>query len=50
MEGNKERPAVAPAEAEEVARLLRSGRPHLMTLIGLGGWAVILWLMIFKPF
>jgi MFS family permease len=50
MEGNKERPPVEPAAADEVAHLLRSGRPHLMTLIGLGGWAVILWLMIFKPF
>jgi hypothetical protein len=50
LEGSKQRPPVAPASLEELKPLLRSGRPHLMTLIGVGGWAVILWLMVFKPF
>ena len=49
-EGNKERPAVAPASPEEIHQLVQSGRPQLITLIGLGGWAIILGLMIFKPF
>jgi small-conductance mechanosensitive channel len=50
LEGTKEHPPVDPASPEDLRRLLQSGSPHLMTLIGLGGWAVILWLMIFKPF
>ena len=50
LDGSKEHPPVAPASPEELASLLQSGRPHLITLIGIGGWAVILWLMIFKPF
>ncbi len=50
LEGYKEHPAIAPASQEELHELLKSGKPHLMTLIGLGGWAVILGLMIFKPF
>lgn len=49
-EGNKEHPAVEPASMDEIQALLRSGRPHLLTLIGIGGWAVILFFMIFKPF
>ncbi|HSR47555.1 MAG TPA: hypothetical protein VLL77_06150 [Anaerolineales bacterium] len=49
-EGNKEHPAVEPASVEEIQGLLRSGRPHLLTLIGIGGWAVILYFMVFKPF
>lgn len=50
LDGMKEHPPVDPASPEELATLLKSGMPHLMTLIGIGGWAVILWLMIFKPF
>jgi small-conductance mechanosensitive channel len=49
-EGNKEHPAVDPASNEEIQGLLRSGRPHLLTLIGIGGWAIILYFMVFKPF
>lgn len=50
LEGSKEHPPVDPASAEDLGQLLRSGGPHLITLIGIGGWAVILWLMILKPF
>ena len=50
LDGTKEHPPVDPASPEELRQLLQSGRPHLITLIGIGGWAVILWLMIFKPF
>jgi hypothetical protein len=39
----------APTE-EELAKLLAATRPVLVTLIGGGGLAVILWLMMFKPF
>jgi len=35
---------------EEVAKLLAAMRPVLVTLIGAGGLAIILWLMMFKPF
>ena len=50
LDGYKEHPAVTPASPEELHQLLQSGGPQLITLIGLGGWAVILGLMIFKPF
>jgi uncharacterized membrane protein YbhN (UPF0104 family) len=49
-EGNRDLPATSPAPPEELAQLLRSGKPHLMTAVGVGGWAIVLWLMIFKPF
>jgi MFS family permease len=49
-DGNKEHPPVDPASPEEIDQLLQSGRPYLLTLIGIGGWVVILCLMIFKPF
>jgi hypothetical protein len=35
---------------QELAKLLAATRPWLVTLIGAGGLAVILWLMMFKPF
>jgi hypothetical protein len=50
LEGTKEHAPVAPGPPDELAGLLVSGKPHLITLIGLGGWAVILALMVFKPF
>ena len=34
----------------QVAKLLAATRPVLVTLIGAGGLAIILWLMMFKPF
>ena len=50
MRGNREYPAEAPASPEEVAVLLKKTNPHLITLVGYGIPAVVLWLMIFKPF
>jgi hypothetical protein len=39
-----------PASPEQLAAILASGRPWLLTGIGMAGMAVILWLMLFKPF
>ena len=39
----------SPSEVE-LASLLATTRPVLITLIGGGGLAIILWLMMFKPF
>ena len=39
----------APTE-QELVSLLAATRPVLVTVIGGGGLAVILWLMMFKPF
>jgi hypothetical protein len=47
--GNKEHPAVDPPSPDELRQILDSGKPHIITLIGIGGWAIILWDMIFKP-
>ncbi len=43
-------PPIEPASAEELDTLLAQGNPNLLTAIGLGGIAVIAWLMLFKPF
>jgi hypothetical protein len=43
-------PAETPVDEQEIAKLLRSGRPFELATIGVGGILVILWLMIFKPF
>ena len=48
--GSKAQLATDPASPEEIARLLSSSRPVLLTVIGIGGIALILWLMLFKPF
>ncbi len=50
MEGNKEQPAGEVGSQQEIQAVIELGRPWLMALIGGGGWALILWLMIFKPF
>lgn len=50
FDGKKDQPAVDPVSEEQLATLLRSGKPHLNTLVGVGGWALVLWFMIFKPF
>jgi len=39
-----------PATPDELAGLLAKGRPLLLTVIGVVGLGVILWLMMFKPF
>jgi hypothetical protein len=39
-----------PAGPEELGRVLGSGQGVLLAVIGLGGLALIVWLMMFKPF
>lgn len=39
-----------PLTEQELETLLGNGRPWLLTVTGLFGWAAILWLMMFKPF
>ena len=36
--------------ADELAEALESGNPAAITALSIGGWAVIVWLMLFKPF
>lgn len=43
-------PEPVPASPEELAAILKSNRPELLALLGGGGFVVILWLMMFKPF
>jgi hypothetical protein len=43
-------PDPVPASDAELARLLQSRRPEGLLLAGGGGFLVILWLMLFKPF
>ena len=40
-------PALPP---DQLAAVINSGRPMVLAVIGLGGLAVITWLMMFKPF
>lgn len=46
----KVQPPVEPAPAEEIEALLANAPAVSMAVIGFGGIAVILWLMMFKPF
>ena len=46
----KPQPAGPVAGPEELEALLNSGRPMLVAAIGIGGLAILLWLMMFKPF
>lgn len=50
MEGNKAQPAVEPASEAEIAAVLDQTNPVLLTGVSYGLTAVILWLMMFKPF
>jgi hypothetical protein len=50
MQGFNEFPAEPPASLEEVAALLKKINPYQWALIGYGIPAIVLWLMIFKPF
>jgi hypothetical protein len=50
MESGKPQPAQEPASAEEIDRFLQRSPAVLLFAIGYGGMAVILFLMIFKPF
>lgn len=50
MEGGKVQPAQPPVSPEVLDALLSRSPAVLLLSIGFGGLAVILWLMIFKPF
>lgn len=50
FDGRKEIPAQEPLSDEEIASLLSRSPAIILTIIGYGGIAVILWLMRFKPF
>ena len=50
FDGRQEHPASEPAAAEEIDALLVSAPAITLAAIGFGGIAVILWLMMFKPF
>ncbi|HNC90748.1 MAG TPA: hypothetical protein PLD33_15805 [Anaerolineales bacterium] len=50
MQGFNEFPAETPASPEEVAALLKKINPYQWALVGYGIPAVVLWLMVFKPF
>jgi hypothetical protein len=39
-----------PVDAAQLEMVLSSGKPELLLAIGLGGLAILLWLMMFKPF
>lgn len=46
----KKLPPPPPAAPEELERVLRSPRPMQAAIIGLGGIAILTWLMMMKPF
>jgi len=48
-DGSWQRTAREPS-ADELARALASGNPTAITAVAVGVWAVIIWLMLFKPF
>lgn len=51
FERGKTQPAIEPASMQAIdAMLAKGGNPHLLTVIGFGGIAVVAWLMMFKPF
>jgi uncharacterized membrane protein len=50
MERGKPQPAQPAKPAAEIKAFVAATRPKEMMFIGIGGFAIILWLMIFKPF
>jgi hypothetical protein len=50
MKGNKNLPAEPPSSPEEVAALLKKTSAASMVVVGYIVPAIVLWLMIFKPF
>lgn len=44
------KPTARESSADELVQALESGNATTITALGIGGWAVILWLMLFKPF
>lgn len=50
FEGTKPHPAGPPAGEEEIAARAAAINPILITVVGFGGLALIIWLMMFKLF
>jgi len=50
MDDSKQMPAVAPASEAEIAAILDRTNPVLLAGVSYGLTAVIVWLMMFKPF
>ena len=50
FDGRRRQPAADPASHEEIAALLAKSPALALAAIGFGGIAIILWLMMFKPF
>jgi hypothetical protein len=50
MKGNRQMPAEAPSSPEEVAALLKKTSVFSLVVVGYVIPAVVLWLMVFKPF
>jgi len=50
MQGNKEYPAEPPASAEEVTAHLKKINAAQLAIVGYALPAIVLWLMVFKPF
>lgn len=50
LQGGKDMPAEEPISEDERAALVAKTRPWEMLVIAYGGFVVILWLMMFKPF
>lgn len=50
FEGNKDQPALPQAPAEEIYQVQADLQPGRLTAVGLGSLAVIVALMMFKPF
>jgi hypothetical protein len=42
--------AARASSPDELSRALASGKPGAVTALAIGGWALILWMMLFKPF
>jgi hypothetical protein len=50
MKGNKRLPAEQPFSPEEVEEFIKKTSPTSLAVVGYGIPAVVLWLMVFKPF
>lgn len=50
FDGSKRHDPVETASEEEMARILQTGKPLQLFVVGYGGFAVIIWLMMYQPF
>jgi hypothetical protein len=46
----KDAPPPAPVSTDELVAMLDTRRPEAITVVGVGGLLIILWLMVLKPF